>query len=75
MHHPPTLNLPAGLIQLVEAAGDRLENKAAQLIQHQTMNLSESYMSVRSKLDGGKFYNLIPFICWSVEGKISYKLD
>ena len=34
-------------------------NKAAQLIQHQTTNLSESYMSVRSKLDGGKFYNRV----------------
>ena len=52
-------NLPSGLIQLVEAAGDRLVSKASQLIQHETTNLLESFMSVRSKLDGGKFYNRI----------------
>lgn len=52
-------DLPSGLIQLVEAVGDRLVSKASQLIQHETTNLSESFMSVRSKLDGGKFYNRI----------------
>ena len=52
-------DLSSGLIQLVEAAGDRLVSKASQLIQHETTNLSESFMSVRSKLDGGKFYNRI----------------
>ena len=44
--------LPPGLLRSVEAAGDRLVSKAAQLIQDKTTNM-------RSKMDGGKFYNRI----------------
>ena len=34
-------------------------SKAAQLIQDQTTNLPECYMSVRAKMDGGKQINHI----------------
>ena len=50
---------PPGLLRSVEAAGDRLVSKSAQLIQDKTTNLSESFMSVQSKMDDGKFYNCI----------------
>ena len=43
----------------VDRAGDRLINKASQLIDDQTTNLSECYMSICSKMDGGKQINRI----------------
>ena len=43
----------------VDAVGDRLVANAEQLIQNKTTNISESYMSIRCKMDGGKFYNRI----------------
>ena len=55
----PLDNFPPGLLRSLEAAGDRLVSKSVQLIQDKTTNLSESYMSVRNKMDGGKFYNRI----------------
>lgn len=33
--------------------------KAAQLIQNRTTNITENFMSIRCKMDGGKFYNRI----------------
>ena len=33
--------------------------KAAQLIQNKTTNITENFMSIRCKMDGGKFYNRI----------------
>ena len=43
----------------MESAGDRLLSKSSQLMGDHTTNLSENYMSLRSKMDGGKFYNRI----------------
>ena len=40
---------------------DRIVSKAVQLIQDQTTNLSECYMPVRAKMDGGKQINHIQF--------------
>ena len=51
--------LPPGLYRAIQNAGDRIVSKAAQLIQDETTNLSESYMSVRTKMDGGKTFNRI----------------
>ena len=52
-------NIPPNLLFELERTGDRLVSKAAQLIQDQTTNLSECYMSVRAKMDGGKQINRI----------------
>ena len=43
----------------VERAGDRLVNKAHQLIGNETTNLTECFMSVRAKMNGGKQTNRI----------------
>ena len=37
--------LPPGLYRAIQNAGDRIVSKAAQLIQDETTNLSESYVS------------------------------
>ena len=42
-----------------DQAGDRLISKASLLIDDQTTNISECYMSVHSKMDGGKQINRI----------------
>ena len=52
-------DLPPNLIFEVERADDRLVSKAAQLISNNTTNLSECYMSIRAKMDGGKQINRI----------------
>ena len=52
-------DLPPNLLFEVERAGDRLVNKAAQLISNQTTNLTECFMSVRAKMDGGKQINRV----------------
>ena len=52
-------DLPPNLLFEVERAGDRLVNKAAQLITNKTTNLSECFMSIRAKMDGGKQINRI----------------
>ena len=49
--------LPSNFLCDVEAAGDRLVAKAAQLIQ--TTNITENFMSIRCKMDGEKYYNRI----------------
>ena len=51
--------LPVNMIFELDRAGDRLINKASQLIDDQTINISECYMSVRSKMEGGKQINII----------------
>ena len=51
--------LPPNFLCDVEAAGDRLVAKAAQLIQNKTTNITENFMSIRCKMDGGKYYNRI----------------
>ena len=54
-----TCNVPSNLLFELERAGGRIVSKAAQLIQDQTTNLSECYISVRAKMDGGKQINRI----------------
>ena len=51
--------MPPGLLKAVDTVGDRLVSKAAQLVQNKTTNISENFMSVRCKMDGGKYYNRI----------------
>ena len=51
--------LPANFLHDVEAAGDRLVAKATQLVQNKTTNITENFMSIRCKMDGGKYYNRI----------------
>lgn len=55
----PLDKLPSNFLRDVEAAGDRLVAKAAQLVQNKTTNITENFMSIRCKMDGGKFYNRI----------------
>ena len=55
----PLDSLPPNFLHDVEAAGYRLVAKAEQLIQNKTTNISENFMSIRCKMDGGKFYNRI----------------
>ena len=52
-------DLPVNMLFELDRAGDRLINKASQLIDDETTNISECYMSVRSKMDGGKQINRI----------------
>ena len=47
-----TCNVPSNLLFELEQIG-------AQLIQDQTINLSEGFISVRAKMDGGKQMNRI----------------
>jgi len=61
--------LPHGLLKSVDTISDRLVSKASQLVQNTTTNLSENFMSIRCKMDGGKFYNRIQsgsFQHWSM---------
>ena len=51
--------MPPGLLKSVDIVGDRLVSKAAQLVQNKTTNLSENFMSVRCKMDGGKYFNRV----------------
>ena len=51
--------LPPDFLRDVGAAGDQLVTKAAQLVQNKTTNVTENFMSIRCKMDGGKFYNRI----------------
>ena len=51
--------LPPNFLHDVEAARDRLVAKAAQLVQNKTTNITVNFMSIRCKMDGGKYYNRI----------------
>ena len=55
----PLYKLPPDFLRDIETAGDRLVAKAAHLIQNKTTNITENFMSIRCKVDGGKFYNRI----------------
>ena len=55
----PLSKFPPNFFYDVEAAGDRLVSKAAQLMQNKIINITENCMSIRCKMDGGKFYNRI----------------
>ena len=48
-----------GLYAKVLECGDRLVMMAEQLIDNETSNLAECYMSIRTCFDGGKQYNRI----------------
>ena len=52
-------NLPAGLFRAVDTLGDRLVAKAPQLISNKTTNICENFMSIRCKMDGGKYFNRV----------------
>ena len=51
--------IPDDLFLHVQRAGDKLVNMASQLVANKNINLAECYMNMRSKFDGGKFYNHI----------------
>ena len=51
--------MPPGLFKSVDIVGDRLVSKAAQLVQNKITNISENFMSVRCKVDGGKYFNRV----------------
>ena len=44
-------DLPPNLLFEIEQAGERLVNKAEQLISNRTTNLSECFMSIKAKMD------------------------
>ena len=50
--------MPPGLLKSVDIVAD-LVSKAGQLVQNKTTNLSENFMSVRCKMDGGKYFKRI----------------
>ena len=50
-------SLPSGLFRAIQGAGDRIVTKASQLVGNHTSNLCENFKSIRSKMDGGKFFN------------------
>lgn len=52
-------NIPDDLFFQILRAGDRLVSMAPQLISNSTSNIAESFMNIRCKFDGGKFYNRI----------------
>ena len=52
-------SLPSGLFRAIQGAGDRIVTKASQLVGNHSSNLCENFMSIRSKMDGGKFFNWV----------------
>lgn len=46
-------------LMTIQRAGDRLVSMAPQLISNSTSNIAESFMNIRCKFDGGKFFNRI----------------
>ena len=52
-------NIPDDLFFRIQRAGDRLVSMAPQLISNSTSNVADSFMNIRCKFDGGKFYNRI----------------
>ena len=50
---------PPDFINDVESCGDRLVSKAAQLVTNKTTNISENFMSIRCKMDGGEYFNRV----------------
>ena len=56
---PPIPSVPAGLLNKIAACGDRLVMLSSQLIDNETSNLAECYMSIRCQYDGGKQFNRI----------------
>ncbi len=50
-------NLPIGLLEKVKACGEHLVMLSRQVIDNETSNLAECYMSIRSVFDGGKQCN------------------
>ena len=49
----PFGKFPPDFINDVESCGDRLVSKAARLVSNKTTNISENFISIRSKMDGG----------------------
>ena len=70
-------DLPPNLLFEAERAGNRLVNKAAQLITNKNTNLSECFMSIRAKMDGRKQINQIQlgsFEHWCMAAGLSMTL-
>ena len=55
----PFDKLSPDFLRDAETARDRLVAKAAQLIQNITTKITENLMSIRCKINGGKFYSRI----------------
>ena len=49
----PLDKLPPNFLHDIEAARDRIVAKAAQLVQNKTTNITENFISIRCKMDGG----------------------
>ena len=58
-HTDPFDKFSPDFINDVESCGDRLVSKAAQLVSNKTTNISENFMSIRCKMDGGKYFNRV----------------
>ena len=52
-------NIPDDLFFRIQRAGDCLVSMASELISNSTSNVTESFMNIRCKFDGGKFFNRI----------------
>lgn len=50
-------NVGKKMYRNIQVAQSSLVGKAKQLLDNETTNLAESWMSIRAKFDGGKFYN------------------
>ncbi len=51
------VNVDQKLLLDVQVLLSRLVGKAEQILRNATTNLAESWMNIRAKFDGGKFYN------------------
>ena len=58
-HTDPFDKFSPDFIDDVESCGDRLVSKAVQLVSNKTTNISENFMSIRCKMDGGKYFNRV----------------
>lgn len=52
-------NIQDDLFFKIQRAGDRLVSIAPKLITNSTSNIAESFMNIRCKFDGGKYFNRI----------------
>ena len=58
-HEDQRKSIPDDLFFRIQRAGDRLVSMAPQLISNSTSNVAESFMNIRCKFDGGKYFNRI----------------
>ena len=55
----PFDTFPLDFTDDVESCGDRLVSKTAQLVSNKTTIISENFMSIRCKMDGGKYFKSV----------------